>query len=135
MSIRFSVAAALVHGDLEERRFHDLDDPAVARLVALCGVEADPALTEEFPARQGARVEVHLAGGESLTASFADVTPATPDQIRQGLLAVAGEALGADRAGALLDLIDRLERAPDAAALLAAAHIDAPQSAAQPRRA
>jgi 2-methylcitrate dehydratase PrpD len=137
MSIRFSVAAALVHGDLNEERFHDLDDEAVAHLDALCALEADPALTEAFPAQQGARVEVHLAGGEALTASFADVTPATPDQIRQGLLASAGEGLGADRAAALLDLVDRLERAPDAAALLAAAHIDLPQSAAgrRPRRA
>jgi 2-methylcitrate dehydratase PrpD len=137
MSIRFAVAAALAHGDLEEARFHALDGPALARLDALCALEADPALSAAFPARQGARVEARLADGEVLTAFLADVTPATPEEIRQGLLTGAGEALGPGRAGALLDLIDRLEGAPDAAALLAAAHIDAPQSAAdrQPRRA
>jgi 2-methylcitrate dehydratase PrpD len=136
MSIRFAVAAALAHGDLREQRFHDLDDPAVARLSDICTLEADPALTAAFPARQGARVEARLASGEILTASCADVTPATPEQIRQGLLTSAGEVLGAGRAGALLQLIDRLEAAPDAALLLAAAHIDRPQSAAdrQPRR-
>jgi 2-methylcitrate dehydratase PrpD len=133
MSIRFSVAAALVHGDLKEMRFHDLGDPAVARLVALCALEADPALTAAFPAKQGARVEVRLASGEVLTASIADVTPATPERIRQGLLTSAGEVLGAGRVVALLHLIDRLESAPDAAALApAAAHITPPKSAAKP---
>jgi hypothetical protein len=132
MSIRFAVAAALVHGDLKEERFHALDDPGVVALDMLCSLEADPALTAAFPTRQGARVEARLAGGEVLTASLADVTPATPDQIRQGLLVSAGEALGVDRAGALLHLIDRLDGAPDAAALLAAAHIDAPPSATHP---
>ncbi|MGZ3272738.1 MAG: MmgE/PrpD family protein [Caulobacteraceae bacterium] len=132
MSIQFSVAAALAHGDLPERRFHVLDDPVVARLSALCTLRTDPALTAAFPARQGARVEVRLAGGESLTAALTEVAPATPEQIRQGLLASAGEALGAERADALLHLIDRLEGAPDAAVLLAAAHIRPPQSAAAP---
>jgi 2-methylcitrate dehydratase PrpD len=124
MSIRFSVAAALAHGDLEEARFHVLDDPPVARLEALCAVKADPVLTQAFPARQGARVEVRLKGGEVLTASLADVTPATPDQIHEGLVAGAREVLGPGSAGALLQLIDRLDGAPDAAALLAATHPD-----------
>jgi 2-methylcitrate dehydratase PrpD len=127
MSIPFSVAAALAHGDLKEARFHEFDDPEVTRLVALCVLGADPALTAAFPARQGARVEARLKTGEVLTASLADVTPATPEQIRQGLKDGAGEAL--------LNLIDRLEES-SAAALLAAAHIVPPQSAAErhPRR-
>jgi 2-methylcitrate dehydratase PrpD len=120
MSIQFCVAAALANGDLEERRFHVLDDPAVARLSALCVLEADPALTAAFPARQGARVQVRFANGERLAVLFDDVTPATPEQIRQGLLASAGEVLGPGRAAALLRLMDRLEVAPSAAALLAA---------------
>jgi 2-methylcitrate dehydratase PrpD len=132
MSIRFAVAAALTHGDLREARFHVLDDPEAARLVALCALEADPALTAAFPALQGARVQVRLVSGELLTASLSDVTPATPAQIRQGLLASAGEVLDARGAAALLQLIDQLEAAPDAAVLLTAAH--RPQSAAAPRR-
>jgi 2-methylcitrate dehydratase PrpD len=126
MSIRFAAAAALAYGDLAEAHFHHLDDPAVARLDALCAVEVDPALSAAFPARQGARVVVLLADGEMLTASRADVTPAAPDDIRQGLLTVAGKVLDA---GALLQLIDRLEEAPDAAAVLAAAHIHRPHAA------
>jgi hypothetical protein len=114
MSIPFCVAAALAYGDLLEARFHALDEPEVARLTGLCRLHADPALTAAFPAKQGARVEARLRNGEVLTASLPDVTPATPDQIRQGLLSDAGEAL--------VRLIDGLERAPDASALLAAAH-------------
>jgi 2-methylcitrate dehydratase PrpD len=124
MSIPFCVAAALAHGDLEEQRFHDLDHPQVARLSALCALQADPVLTDAFPARQGARVEARLATGEVLTAALQNVAPATPEQIRRGLAADAGEALP--------HLIDQLEAAPDAAVLLAAAH--RPQSAAAPRR-
>ena len=136
MSIRFSVAAALAHGDLAEPRFHVLDDPEAARLAAICALQADPALTAAFPAKQGARVEARLATGEVLSASLDDVTPATPEQIRQGLLISAGEVLGAGQAGPFLDIIDRLEGASDAAVLLAAAHTTRPQSAAdrQPRR-
>ena len=136
MSIRFSVASALAHGDLKEERFHDLGDPAVARLVDICALQADPALTAAFPARQGARVETRLSSGEVLTASLADVTPATQDLIRDGLVASAKAVLGAG-ALALVDAIDRLDHLPDAAAVLAATHIRPPQSAADrdPRRA
>jgi 2-methylcitrate dehydratase PrpD len=135
MSIRFCVAAALAHGDLKERRFYDLGDPLVNRLADLCVLEADPAFTWAFPERQGARVDVRLASGEHLTASAHDVTPATPEQIRQGLLTGAKGVLEPGRPEALLDLIDRLERAPDAAALLVAAHITPPHAAAgRPQR-
>jgi 2-methylcitrate dehydratase PrpD len=126
MSIRFAVAAALAHGDLKEARFHDLDHPEVARLVALCALQSDPALTAAFPAQQGARVEARLASGEVLVASLDNVSPASPDQIRQGLADGAGPAL--------LHLIDRLDGVPDAAAILTAAHTKPPQSAAAPRR-
>jgi 2-methylcitrate dehydratase PrpD len=112
MSIRFAVAAALAHGDLTEQRFRDLDDAAVARLVSLIILKADPALTAAFPAKQGAWVEVRLTNGDVLTEALADVIPATPQLIRQGL---------GDSAPALLDLIDRLQDAPDAGVLLAAA--------------
>jgi 2-methylcitrate dehydratase PrpD len=121
MSIRFSVAAALVHGDLTEARFHDLVDPDEARLVGLCTLHADPALTAAFPARQGARVEAHLASGEVLSASLADVTAATPSEISRGLAASAGEILG-PAAAALAELIDRLDQLPDAGAVLDAAN-------------
>ena len=133
MSIPFCVAAALVHGDLTEPRFHDLDNPAVARLAALCELRASPALTAAFPARQGARVEARLANGEVLAAALDNVTPAAPDQIRRGLQDSAAQVLGPARAGPLLGLIDR-QQAPAPAALLAAAHNPRPPSAAAPRR-
>jgi 2-methylcitrate dehydratase PrpD len=135
MSIRFSVAAALAHGDLTEARFHDLDDPEVARLSAVCALEADPVLTQAFPAQQGARVEARLASGEVLISALPDVTPATPEEIRHGLLASAGEALGSERAEALVNLIDRPSGAPDAAALLAVVNTHRSPLATAPRRA
>ena len=136
MSIPFCVAAALAHGDVTEARFHDLDNAEVARLARLCDLDSDPVFTSAFPTRQGARVEVRLSNGELMTASLGDLVPATPGQIRQGLLTGANEALAPGGAEALLQFIDRLERAPDAAALLDAAHIHRPPSAAvrQPRR-
>jgi hypothetical protein len=106
----------------------------VARLSALCILQADPSLTAAFPALQGARVEARLASGEVVTASLPDVTPATSEEIRQGLLASAGEVLGSPRAGALLELIDRLEGSDDAAAILAAAHTRPPQPVADRHR-
>jgi 2-methylcitrate dehydratase PrpD len=130
MSIPFCVAAALAHGEVKEAHFHDLDHPEVTRLAALCDLESDPVFTSAYPTRQGARVEVRLANGEYLVASLGDLVPATPEQIRQGLLTGADEALAPGRAESLVQLIDRLECAPDAAALLAAAHITPPQSAA-----
>jgi 2-methylcitrate dehydratase PrpD len=123
MSIRFAVAAALAHGDLAEARFHDLDHPEAARLLGLVALHADPALTAAFPAKQGARVHARLKSGEILTASLPDVQPATAGEIRQGLLTGAGQAL--------VRVIDGLERARDASALLTAAQI---QHRPHPRR-
>jgi 2-methylcitrate dehydratase PrpD len=136
MSIRFCVAAALAHGDLEEQRFHDLTHAEVARLDSLCALQTDPSLTAAFPAKQGARVEVRLTSGEVLTASLDDVTPAPTDEIRGGLLENAGKVLGAGQAQVILNLIDRLEGEPEAGALLAQIRMKGPPSAAEgpPRR-
>ena len=131
MSIRFCVAAALAHGDLKEQRFHDLAHAEVARLDSLCLLQTAPSLTAAFPAKQGACVEARLRSGDVLTASLDDVTPASTDQIRGGLLDSAGEALGAGQAQAILSLIDRLEDEPVAGALLAQTRIKEPQSAAE----
>ena len=133
MSIRFCVAAALAHGDLREERFHRLDDPVAARLISLCDLKADAALTQAFPAQQGARVEARLAGGELLIASLPDVTPATPDEITEGLALGAREALGSG-AVALAEAIGRLQHLPDASALLAAANLKTSPPAADPHR-
>ena len=130
MSIRFGVAAALAHGDLKRARFDLLDDPQTQRLADLCVLRSDPALTAAFPKLQGARVEATMADGRVLAAALENVVAASPDQIRAGFLADAGEALGPERASALLLMIDRLEDSADAQALLAAAHLKPPRSAA-----
>jgi hypothetical protein len=135
MSIRFCVAAALAYGDLKEERFHHLRHPEVARLNALCVLEADPVLTQAFPAQQGARVEARLASGEVLIAALPDVVPATPEQIANGLVTSAGEILGMGAVALVEGLFGRLDHLPDADILLDAANTHRSPFATAPRRA
>ena len=113
MSIQFGVAAALLHGSVEEANYRLLDDPAILRLAGLMTLEADPGFTAAFPAAQGASVEIELADGRVLSQRIADVIPATPEQVRSRFRAAAGAALGEDRAAAIERFTDRLEAADD----------------------
>ena len=113
MSIQFGVAAALLHGSVEEANYRLLDDPAILRLAGLMTLEADPGFTAAFPAAQGASVEIELADGRVLSQRIADVIPATPEQVRSRFRAAAGAALGEDRAAAIERFTDRLEEADD----------------------
>ena len=113
MSIQFGVAAALLHGSVEEANYRLLDDPAILRLAGLMTLEADPGFTAAFPAAQGASIEIELADGRVLRQRIADVIPATPEQVRSRFRAAAGAALGEDRAAAIERFTDRLEEADD----------------------
>ena len=53
MSIQFGVAAALLHGSVEEANYRLLDDAEILRLAGLMTLEADPAFTAAFPGRPG----------------------------------------------------------------------------------
>jgi 2-methylcitrate dehydratase PrpD len=117
MSIQFSIAAALRHGAVAETNYERLDDPGVTRLIGLVRLESDAAFTAAFPARQGSRVEIELADGRKLDASFADVVPATEAEIRARFRASASDALGTSRAEAIEQFVDRLETAPSAGEL------------------
>ena len=113
MSIQFGVAAALLHGSVEEANYRLLDDPEILRLAGLMTLEADPGFTAAFPAAQGASVEIELGDGRVLSQRIADVIPATPEQVRSRLRAAAGAALGEDKAAAIERFTDRLEEADD----------------------
>ncbi|HEY8015350.1 MAG TPA: MmgE/PrpD family protein, partial [Dongiaceae bacterium] len=113
MSIQFGVAAALLHGSVEEANYRLLDDPAILRLAELMSLEADPGFTAAFPAAQGASVEIELADGRVLSQRIADVIPATPEQVRSRFRTAAGAVLGEDRAAAIERFTDRLEAADD----------------------
>jgi len=113
MSIQFGVAAALLHGSVEEANYRLLDDPEILRLAGLMTLEADPGFTAAFPAAQGASVEIELGDGRVLSQRIADVIPATPEQVRSRFRAAAGAALGEDKAAAIERFTDRLEEADD----------------------
>lgn len=117
MSIQFSVAAALQRGEVAEANYERLDDPEVMKLIGLMQVEADPGFTEAFPAKQGSRVEIEIAGGKTFADSLPDVVPATEDEIRTRFRASATDALDAARAAAIERFIDRLEDAASAGEL------------------
>lgn len=102
MSIRFCVAAALLHGAVEERHFALPADPALLRLVALASLEIDPEATAAFPLRQGAEVSLTLCDGRQLAAALADLEPADATRVQQRFAAAAQARLGAGGAARLV---------------------------------
>jgi 2-methylcitrate dehydratase PrpD len=109
MSIQFSVAAAVRYGEVAEANYERLDDPEVMRLIGLMQIAADPDFTQAFPAKQGSRVSIDTVGGKRFDQMLPDVVPATADEIRARFRAGAKDALGAERAAAIEQFIDRLE--------------------------
>ena len=66
MSLPYSVAVALVHGDVGMEHFESAAraDPAVQRLTRATTVRADPDLTVSYPANRPARVAISTSAGE-----------------------------------------------------------------------
>ena len=134
MSIQFCVAAALANGDLKEWRFHrDLRRSCRDAAGGPLRVGSRRRLDRRLPGPAG-----RAGGGAAVHRRRSDRVPARRDPGHAGTdpPGHAGQRRRGSGAGAavLLDLIDGLEGARDAAAILAAAHIDTPQSAAHPRR-
>jgi 2-methylcitrate dehydratase PrpD len=110
MSIQYGVAAALVRKSVAEENYRRLDDPAVLRLAALMRLKPDPDFTAAFPAAQGAEVEVSLSSGARISRRISDVVAATESEIRARFRAAASELIGMERADAVEEMIDGLER-------------------------
>ncbi|WP_024508869.1 MmgE/PrpD family protein [Bradyrhizobium sp. ARR65] len=119
MSIPFSVVSTLVRGEIEEDNYIQLDDPEIARLLALTDLQTDPGFTAAFPARQGAEVIVHLRQGKTIRQRLADVIPASPAQIRTRFRDAAGRSIGQDRAKRLEHLVDACDSLPNARVIAA----------------
>ncbi|MFZ6764469.1 MmgE/PrpD family protein [Pseudoroseomonas sp. WGS1072] len=131
MSIAFCVAAALLHGAVEEQHFALPASPELMRLVALVRLEIDPAATAAFPACQPAEVIVTLADGRRLAAAMPDLEPADEVTVRRRFAEAAGAALGEGRGGQLGEALAGL---PDVADLGAALRLaEAPGGEAAPR--
>jgi 2-methylcitrate dehydratase PrpD len=109
MSIPFSIAAALRHGEVAETNYEHLDDPEVLRLARLVRLETDAGFTAAFPEKQGAQVEIELADGRKLGEALADVVPATEAEVRARFRASTTDALDATRAAAIEQMVERLE--------------------------
>jgi len=128
MSILFGVAATLARGALKEEGFRQLDDPEIARLIAVTTLMEGPAFTAAFPARQGTRVAVVLDDGRCYEHTLLDVRAADDDCIRQRFRTAAAKVVGASSAAAIEGTIDRIEEEDDVghlARLCALAHAGA----------
>jgi 2-methylcitrate dehydratase PrpD len=118
MSIHFCVAATLARRCIEEQNYRMLTDPEITRLASATTVEADAALTANYPKMQGAEVIVTLRNGETRQRSLCDLIPATPDQIRARFRVAAEKTLGPKVTGAIEESIDGLENQKDVAAIV-----------------
>lgn len=118
-SLPYCTAVALVDGDVSAAQFipERLSDPALLDLVSRTTVVEDPALTAGYPAGIPNRVTVTLEDGTTLVKEVAfppghDKNPLTDAQLATKFHGLADPALGSDRARALWDRLQTLERDP-----------------------
>jgi 2-methylcitrate dehydratase PrpD len=117
MSIRFGVAATIASGRIHADNYARLDDPEIARLIAVAELAEDPALTAMYPQRQPSTVTLTLDDGRVLAAALDDVLVAPPAMVRDRFVAAASEALGILEAQQLDHFIAALAETADAAPL------------------
>jgi 2-methylcitrate dehydratase PrpD len=125
-SVPWVVAAALVRGTAGPAAFtaEALADPAIRRVAARVRVREDPALTALTPARRPARVTLTFAGGARLertvTGSKGDPDqPLTETELVAKFHALADPTLGAARAAALRERLERVAGLEDVGTLAA----------------
>ena len=119
MSIPFSVAAVLAHGEIEEDNYARIDHPEILRLVDRTDLQRDPAFTAAFPAKQGAEVGVGLTNGKTIRHRLDNVIAATPAEIRSRFRQAAASVLGDGRALHLEALVDTCEALADVSVIAA----------------
>lgn len=119
-SLPYALAARLVRGaaDLDAFRDSARADPRIAALAAKVHVTEDPALTAKLPGLRPARVRLTLVDGRVLE-SLAEVNrgdvedPYAAGEVIAKFHAVAGPAIGAERARALGEAALALDTAAD----------------------
>jgi 2-methylcitrate dehydratase PrpD len=119
MSIQYNVAAALIEGDVTERNFTRLRDPALQRLIGVMKLEVDDAMTRAYPGKQGGEVEVRETGGSTHRMRLEDVVNADAAAVRARFRAAAENVLGAARTREIESFIDEIELRKDVAPLCA----------------
>ncbi len=113
MSIQFCVAATLARRSVEEHNYRMLDDPEIRRLAALAHLTEEAEFTAAYPRMQGTEVAITLNGGRRLMRRLADLTPATPEQIRQRFRAATAPVLGRVSTDVIEATVDSLEEQED----------------------
>ena len=112
MSIPFGVAATLLRGAIEEANYRLPIGAEMERLLGLTTLEEDAALTAAFPARQGAELELVLPD-RAVRGRLENVVAATPAEVRERCERAATDALGRERAGAILRFVDAMPDVED----------------------
>jgi 2-methylcitrate dehydratase PrpD len=135
MSIPFGVAATLRRRTIAEENYDDLGEAGILRLISLTRLEEDDALTQRFPAAQGAEVRVSLADGSLVMERLDDVVAATSAEIRARFRAAAASVLGPRRAAEIEACVDGLEDEADAGRVAALCATSSSGAAVRPRRA
>ena len=119
-SIPYAVAAALVLGRADVPAFVEpaLSDPRIRSLAARVEVRVDPRMSPRGTDYPTALVEVRLRDGRTLTGSttvvrgdFADPVPA--GEVVEKFVALVSGVLGADRARAVVEIVDQVETLKD----------------------
>jgi 2-methylcitrate dehydratase PrpD len=109
MSLQFAVAAALVDGRLEPRRYEGAVEPRLAALAARTRVVVDPGYTRAFPARQDARVELAFSGGGVAAAVSGERVDLPSAGVVDKFRAHAGPELGVEAADEIAGLLGRVD--------------------------
>lgn len=119
MSIQFNVAAALLNAKVSESNFEHLNDPRLARLMAMTSLEVDDAMTRAYPSLQGGAVALVLDDGSRHQERLGNVVNASAQEVRARFREAITARLGGAAAARLESMIERLETLPDAGELLA----------------
>ncbi|MCK8785778.1 MmgE/PrpD family protein [Roseomonas sp. NAR14] len=125
-SAQYCVAALLRLGGVRLAAFEpaNLADPAIHALMRRVSVSLAPDLADAYPARRAARVTVTLHGGRVLeryqpTRKGDPDAPLSDAELSEKFRELAGPAVGAARAAALLDRLWHGDALPGAVPLLA----------------
>jgi len=124
-SMPYVVAAALLDGVVGPAQFTQvrIDDPAIRELIAHTSVREDPALTAGYPGRLGAKVEVRMDDGRTLSAAQGDPkgharNPMSDDELAHKFREYADGVLPPAQVEAALDRLWSLDDEPDVRALI-----------------
>jgi 2-methylcitrate dehydratase PrpD len=119
MSIQFVVAAALVHGRLDDAALRDFSaDSEAAQLARRVRLENDPGFASGYPQRQGAEVRVMLKNGRSAASRLAELAPLDAAGVRSRSHEALTRLFDEARAHEIMRELDAIANSPDVARIV-----------------